>query len=705
MPVRTTCLSVIRRAVVLCALLLMAGTAAAFADAELEIEKSVTTMSGSCFTAGDSLSIDARTSALFCYTIRNAGSETAVDLQLIENNGTPEDSSDDFSVPLGLTDLPAHFTLTVQYIYDAETPGVFRHIASLSGSSGSTTGRTVRASDYVLLRVAPVNAQLEITKRVTTPGGSCFTAGDSITVDARSTVLFCYTIENTGKATVSGLELIEDNGTPSDPSDDYAVSLGANTSLAPDVQMIVEHAVTIDEAGEFTHSARVSGHNEGTSSGGIYASDSVVVTAEHVDAVIELTKTVTTSGGSCLSAGSALGAEAGSEVQFCYTIRNAGKAALRNLSITEDNGTPSDSSDDYQVPLGGNGDLLLPQTTVTVSGFRTTPIPPRLGPVDYTATAKGANDGTQGGTVTGKDAVTVTWTDTAPPVITACVDDIRVDNAWGIMGAKVDLPSPTVSDSSGMAPTVHFDPASGSVFPLGTTQVQAIATDAGGNTDTCTFAVTVDYATPPRIRISIPEERGPVPLHSSVLPLFHVGSVAPIDRIETTELPNGVLDTASPGFHKFSVTATDEKGLSSTASVRYVVAYRVGPLGPIAAWPTDWSFVKNGLPAADRVPVGSVMLGGRFAVGEEIRIFFTLRDETGAPQTVGIGQLSIARILDLDGASPDEIVSLKAVPFDESLGGYGLAVSTAGWTPGFYDLWLGLDDTTARRVRIEIVVP
>jgi len=41
--------------------------------------------------------------------------------------------------------------------------------------------------------------------------------------------------------------------------------------------------------------------------------------------------------------------------------------------------------------------------------------------------------------------------------------------------------------------TVESDPASGSTFPLGTTTVTATATDAAGNTSTCSFTVAVHY--------------------------------------------------------------------------------------------------------------------------------------------------------------------------------------------------------------------
>jgi hypothetical protein len=51
-------------------------------------------------------------------------------------------------------------------------------------------------------------------------------------------------------------------------------------------------------------------------------------------------------------------------------------------------------------------------------------------------------------------------------------------------------------------PTVINSPPSGSVFPVGTTTVTATATDAAGNTSTCTFKVTVKDVTAPVITLN-----------------------------------------------------------------------------------------------------------------------------------------------------------------------------------------------------------
>ena len=82
------------------------------------------------------------------------------------------------------------------------------------------------------------------------------------------------------------------------------------------------------------------------------------------------------------------------------------------------------------------------------------------------------------------------------PVIT-CPANITLPNAPGQCGAVATY-SVTATDNCG-SPTLTIQPASGSFFPVGTTTVNAKATDASGNTATCSFTVTVNDVEPPVI--------------------------------------------------------------------------------------------------------------------------------------------------------------------------------------------------------------
>ncbi len=92
------------------------------------------------------------------------------------------------------------------------------------------------------------------------------------------------------------------------------------------------------------------------------------------------------------------------------------------------------------------------------------------------------------------DDVVVTIQDTLAPDI-SCPSDVVVtlpmnSNATSMV---VNYPAVTATDSCSSSVTVNSTPASGSVFPVGTTTVHATADDGAGHTSSCDFTVTVQY--------------------------------------------------------------------------------------------------------------------------------------------------------------------------------------------------------------------
>jgi len=116
-----------------------------------------------------------------------------------------------------------------------------------------------------------------------------------------------------------------------------------------------------------------------------------------------------------------------------------------------------------------------------------TPAPGTLvgyGPHTITVTA---NDG-HGNTAS--DTVVFTVNDNTPPVFTSCPTSSTIEPTCPT-GAIATYPTPTATDNCGVTVTRTAGPASGSVFPIGTTTVTHVADDGHGNTATCTFTVTV----------------------------------------------------------------------------------------------------------------------------------------------------------------------------------------------------------------------
>ena len=83
---------------------------------------------------------------------------------------------------------------------------------------------------------------------------------------------------------------------------------------------------------------------------------------------------------------------------------------------------------------------------------------------------------------------TVTVNDTQAPAI-VCPANITAIPGVGASCVNVSYGAPAVTDNCPGA-TVVCSPASGSCFPIGSTTVTCTATDASGNTATCSFAVT-----------------------------------------------------------------------------------------------------------------------------------------------------------------------------------------------------------------------
>jgi hypothetical protein len=91
---------------------------------------------------------------------------------------------------------------------------------------------------------------------------------------------------------------------------------------------------------------------------------------------------------------------------------------------------------------------------------------------------------------TGSASFSVTVNDTGAPVVSV-PNDIMAEVDQGQNGAIVTYPPATATDNSGAALTPVCTPASGTLFPVGTTTVTCNATDAANNVGSATFTVTV----------------------------------------------------------------------------------------------------------------------------------------------------------------------------------------------------------------------
>jgi HYR domain-containing protein/K319-like protein/NHL repeat-containing protein len=92
------------------------------------------------------------------------------------------------------------------------------------------------------------------------------------------------------------------------------------------------------------------------------------------------------------------------------------------------------------------------------------------------------------------DDVVITVQDTLAPNI-SCPANVIVNLPMNSTATSmvVNYPAVTATDDCSSSVTVNSTPASGSVFPVGTTTVNATANDGNGHTATCSFDVIVQY--------------------------------------------------------------------------------------------------------------------------------------------------------------------------------------------------------------------
>lgn len=183
------------------------------------------------------------------------------------------------------------------------------------------------------------------------------------------------------------------------------------------------------------------------------------------------------------------------------------------------------------------------------------------------------------------ESFTVTVLDVEPPVL--IVENVNVDIYPDVTGAYVDLTA-IATDNSGLAPTIMFNPASGSFFPIGITTVECSSFDGAGNSTTELFTVTVNVIPPennlPEI-LSINTSMDPIPVNTNV----NASSTYEDDNltdaiwdwgdgtVSVGEIYNntieGVHQYIAAGVYTLSLTIIDEYGETDSESFQYIVIY------------------------------------------------------------------------------------------------------------------------------------
>jgi len=170
--------------------------------------------------------------------------------------------------------------------------------------------------------------------------------------------------------------------------------------------------------------------------------------------------------------------------------------------------------------------------------------------------------------------------DTVPPTIT-CPDNIEQNVNQGVCGAVVEFSLPTFSDNSGKVTIARTDngPASAEEFPVGITTVSYTATDAAGNTASCSFDVTVkDNEDPVFDAVSNLESNVDAGACSAVVSFEIPTATDNCDGTtvtQTSELGPGSIFPV--GTTTVTYTATDASGNTDTVSFDVIVTDNEDP--------------------------------------------------------------------------------------------------------------------------------
>ena len=242
-------------------------------------------------------------------------------------------------------------------------------------------------------------------------------------------------------------------------------------------------------------------------------------------------------------------------------------------------------------PAGRTVSYTRPTATDLVDGTDPVTCAPASGATFAigTTTVNCSSTDAHGNTGTSSFTVTVTLTDTTPPVVTP-PSNMTVA-ATSSSGAVVTFTA-TATDNVDGPLTPTCTPASGSTFPLGVTTVTCRATDAHGNTGTATFTITVSDTTPPVVT---------VPANMTVNSTSASGVPVTFTATATDNIDGALTPTCTPAsgstfpIATTTVTcrATDAHGNTGTASFTVKVVL-VDTTPPVVKVPANMTVTATG---------------------------------------------------------------------------------------------------------------
>lgn len=303
------------------------------------------------------------------------------------------------------------------------------------------------------------------------------------------------------------------------------------------------------------------------------------------------------------AAGSTFGGAHGDVSVVTITVEdNNGNFITCNVNVTlNDNEEPFLSCPVTPAPLSANANcmMMIPDLTGTITTSDNCTDAGSLTIIQTPAGGTMVGLGTTDVTITVTDAqgntntcmIPVTVIDDTDPVAVGCPVDVTVNVTPGFCGAVFTYSAPTFDDNcdgTGNAGTLTSGFVSGSVFPVGTTDVIYEYTDAAGNGPiTCEFSVTVIENQAPvvdcndsffddqTILMGAADCNGTVPDLTTGAPFTDDCGIASITQSPSA---GSLFGSADGDMITVTITATDLSGNTATCTVNLTLEDEVAPV-------------------------------------------------------------------------------------------------------------------------------
>ena len=305
---------------------------------------------------------------VWTYLVTNPG-PVAVSVSLVDDNATADPADDVMpSYVSGDTDGDDLLDPGEVWLYEwsaTAVEGVHTNVATITGTDPDTGATAADTDPASYVGIGDPEGGIDLTKFVNGEDANSLTTAVQVVLTGGSAqVTYAFRIANLTATPLTDVTLVDDNGTPGDPGDDFQPTFtggDANGNGVLDPGEVWTYTVVGSIGPGYTvNTARVT-----ATAAGAGVSDTDIAVVLGVDPSISVVKAVNAldpwnpTDAEDANDGTGPTLEVGSTVVFTYLVTNDGNVGLTLGSIVDDNGTPDDPTDDV-MPVYVSGDVGNP---------------------------------------------------------------------------------------------------------------------------------------------------------------------------------------------------------------------------------------------------------------------------------------------------------------------------------------------------------